>query len=160
MLLLAHFAESPLSNLNNPRTPLLTSSRLDIEAYPKAMELLISNKILTTPLMSDLPLPPINDTDHPVFLSKLEAKLNNNQFPTIYEPTYIAVFSPLLTNDSPPIIVTTIPLLNDNEFDVKLNDSQSSLDYTSTFIVTDSSFLLSPQSTPTIIDPSAPIQNT
>ena len=114
MLLLAHFAESPLSNLNNPRTPLLTSSTLNIIAHSEATKLLISYEILTLPTMFYLPLLPINDSNHPIFLPNLEAQLNNNQLPTVYEHALIVVYSRLLTYDSPPIVMTTILLLNDN----------------------------------------------
>ena len=109
--------------------------------------------------MSDIPLTPINVTDYHVLLPELEAKLNKNQFPTVYKPVYIVVFSPLLTNDSLPIIVTDVQLLNDDKSDIKLNDTPSLLDYTSTIIVTDPPFPLSPESTPTITYPPVPIQN-
>ena len=42
------------------------------------MELLIHDEILTPPHMSDIPSTLINDTDHPIFLPELEAKINTN----------------------------------------------------------------------------------
>ena len=97
MLPLSSFVESPLFNLNTPHIPLLTASILDITAYPEAMELLISYEILTLPTMFYLPLLPVNDSNHPIFLPNLEAQLNNNQLPTVYEPALIVVYSQLLT---------------------------------------------------------------
>ena len=51
--------------------------------------------------------------------------------------------------------MTAIPLLNDDEPDVKLNNLPSSLDDTYMFIVIDLSFPLSPESNSTITDSSA-----
>ena len=52
MLPLSPIAEFPLFNLNNLRTLLLIVSTLDIDDYPEAMELLISDEILTPPPIS------------------------------------------------------------------------------------------------------------
>ena len=98
MLPLSPFVKSLLFNLNNPRTPLLTASALDIGAHSEAMDLLISDKILTPPPMTYL-LQSINDTYYLVLLSELEVNLNNNRFSTVLESTHIVVYCTLLTND-------------------------------------------------------------
>ena len=71
MLPLSPLAKSTLFNLNNLWTSLLTASTLHIKTHPEVMKLLIYNKILTPPRISDLPLLLINDTYLPVLLPEL-----------------------------------------------------------------------------------------
>ena len=136
MLPLSSFAISPLSNINDPPTPLLTLSEFDITPHPETMDLLISDEILTHPLISNLPLPPMNDTNHPVLLPELEARLNNNQFSTIYKPVLIIVSFSLLTNDLSPTIVANPTLLNEYEHDMKVNNPASQYNDIAVHIVT------------------------
>ena len=63
-------------------------------------------------------LPPINHTDSPIVLPEREDKLNTPPL----SPENIVASPPLLTNDSPTIIVTSSILLDDDKSDAILND--------------------------------------
>ena len=63
---------------------------------------------------------------------------------------------PILTNNTPPTIVTAPSLLNENEPDGKLNNPPSPSDDTPTLIKLDQSVPLSPELTAIIIDPPVP----
>ena len=61
LLPLSPFTDSPLFNINDPLTPLLPLYTLSIATDSKAVELLILDKIITLPYLSDPPLPSRND---------------------------------------------------------------------------------------------------
>ena len=85
-----------------------------------------------------------------------EVTLNTNQLPPADESADIESSPPLLTNDSPPIIVSASPLLNDDTLNVKFSNYQSLSDGTSVFIIIVSLVPFSPDSTSTIIGPAQP----
>ena len=132
---LSPLAESPLFNFNGPLIPLLPLFVLDIATDPEDMELLIPDEIITLPYLSDPPLPIINDIVPPIVLPESEAKLNDSPLLLAGEPTNIGVSLQLLTNDSPPTIVSALPLLNGDKPNVKLNNYQSLSDDISVFII-------------------------
>ena len=76
--------------------------------------------------------------------------------PLTYEPADMIASSPILTNDSPPTILTAPPLLNDNEIDVILNNLPSPSDDTPALIKTDPPAPLPPELTTIILDLPAP----
>ena len=98
------------------------------------MELLISNVILTPLSLSNPPLPPIDHTDPPAVLPESEDKL----YTPPLSPENIEASPAFLTNDLPSIIVTSCILLNDDKFDVILNDPPSPPDHTPMVIVVNS----------------------
>ena len=71
----------------------------------------------------------------PIVLPESEAKLNDSPLLLAGEPTNIGVSLQLLTNDSPPTIVSALPLLNGDKPNVKLNNYQSLSDDISVFII-------------------------
>jgi len=85
------------------------------------VDLLIYNIILTPISLSDPPLPPINHTTYPIVLPEPDDKLNTPPL----SPENIVASPPLLTNDSPTIIVTSSIILDDDKSDVILNDPLS-----------------------------------
>ena len=98
------------------------------------VELIISNIILTPLSLSNPPLPPINHTDPPAVLPEPEDKL----YTPPLSPENIEASPAFLTNDLPSIIVTSCILLNDDKFDVILNDPPSPPDHTPMVIVVNS----------------------
>ena len=112
---------------------MLPISARDSATDPEAAELPIP-EVRPPTLMSEPPVPPINDPHPLILLPEAEATLTALAIPPVYKPAERLASPPELTHDAPPTNVTVTALRDGDEPDVTLKNRLSPADDTLTLI--------------------------